>query len=93
MSLLSYTDESGGAWCGWWLFTNVLQVLFSHPIPLHRVPMTKYLFLFSDLNPRPRTIKVQAGESIGESIDLSASRLTSGDLKSGGLSLDFVRDD
>ena len=46
---------------------------------------------FSDLNiyPHPRTIKVQAGESI----DLNARRLTFDDLKSGGLSPDFLRDE
>ena len=67
------------------VFINVLQVLLSHyTVPYDQVS-------FSDLNiyPHPRTIKIQAGESI----DLSASRLASGDLKSADLSLDSLEDD
>ena len=67
------------------VFINVPQVLLSHyTVPYDQVS-------FSDLNiyPYPRTIKVQAGESI----DLNARRLTSGDLKSADLSPDLLRDE
>ena len=65
-------------------FINVPQVLLSHyTVPYDQVS-------FSDINiPHPRTIKVQAGESI----DLNARRLTSGDLKSADLSPDLLRDE
>ena len=66
------------------VFINVPQVLLSHyTVPYDQVS-------FSDLNiyPHPRTIKVQAGESI----DLNARRLTSGDLKSADLSPDLLRE-
>ena len=61
-----------------------------HQCPSHyTVPYDQVSF--SDLNiyPHPRTIKVQAGESI----DLNARRLTSGDLKSADLSPDLLRDE
>ena len=67
------------------VFINAPHVLLSHyTVPYDQVS-------FSDLNiyPYPRTIKVQAGESI----DLSASRLTSGDLESADLSPDLLRDE
>ena len=70
--------------CSPMYFKCCLVLLSHYTVPYDQVS-------FSDLNiyPHPRTIKVQAGESI----DLSASRLTSGDLKSADLSPDLLRDE